>query len=395
MLVRAPSRSRRPAAAGRARGRTARRRRRHPRRRAPPRASPRGRSTRGQPDRRAAARSPAPAGRPPPRRWCAAPRGAATIAASAAASAATSSRPRKPQRRRHVVGSAAPGPAGRGTRAAPGRRRAARRPDRSASADRPPEPARRQRRPAPAPGPRPSAPRTAARSGSSTPEPPRTRDTSRVASSEWPPRSKKSSCDPDPLDAQQLGQDPRQQLLDRRRAAPRTARPPRASPRRPRQRPAVHLAVGVSGSAARTTKATAPCSSGSSRCSRPAAASRSSRPSGAAASGRRVQRRRHHVGHQPAVAGVPSRPATAASRTPGWRASAASISPSSMRKPRILTWWSSRPRNSSVAVGPPARQVAGAVEPRPRRARERIGHEALGGQVRPAEVAARQAAPPM
>ena len=43
------------------------------------------------------------------------------------------------------------------------------------------------------------------------------------------------------------------------------------------------------------------------------------------------------------------------------------------------------------AVGQPARQVAGAVEPRARLAAERVGDEALGGQVRPAEVAAGQA----
>ncbi len=40
--------------------------------------------------------------------------------------------------------------------------------------------------------------------------------------------------------------------------------------------------------------------------------------------------------------------------------------------------------------GPPARQVAGAVEARARPAAERVGHEALGGEVRAAEVAARQ-----
>ena len=40
---------------------------------------------------------------------------------------------------------------------------------------------------------------------------------------------------------------------------------------------------------------------------------------------------------------------------PGAQRSAASISPSSMRKPRILTWWSARPRNSiapSAGSGP-------------------------------------------
>ncbi len=35
---------------------------------------------------------------------------------------------------------------------------------------------------------------------------------------------------------------------------------------------------------------------------------------------------------------------TAAAATPGAAASADSISPSSIRKPRIFTWWSARPR---------------------------------------------------
>ena len=62
-----------------------------------------------------------------------------------------------------------------------------------------------------------------------------------------------------------------------------------------------------------------------------------------------------------------------------------------MRKPRILTWWSTRPRNSSAPSGAEAGQVAGAVEPRAGLAGERVGHEALGGQLRPAEVAAGEA----
>ena len=51
-------------------------------------------------------------------------------------------------------------------------------------------------------------------------------------------------------------------------------------------------------------------------------------------------------------------------------------------------------------VGAPARQVAGAVEPFARLAAERVGHEALGGQLRPPEIAPgevrsrRSAAPP-
>ena len=43
-----------------------------------------------------------------------------------------------------------------------------------------------------------------------------------------------------------------------------------------------------------------------------------------------------------------------------------------------------------LAVRPVAREVAGAVEALARRA-ERVGHEALGGQLRPVEVAAGEA----
>ena len=53
----------------------------------------------------------------------------------------------------------------------------------------------------------------------------------------------------------------------------------------------------------------------------------------------------------------------------GAAASAASISPSSMRKPRILTCWSMRPRYSSSPPCEPAGQVAGAVHARRRRVR--------------------------
>lgn len=45
--------------------------------------------------------------------------------------------------------------------------------------------------------------------------------------------------------------------------------------------------------------------------------------------------------------GTSSRTNTSASRTEGWASNAASISPNSIRKPRIFTWKSVRPRNSS------------------------------------------------
>ena len=192
-----------------------------------------------------------------------------------------------------------------------------------------------------------------ARSGSSTPKLRRAPGRPASASSEWPPRSKKSSCDPSPLDA--AGPPPRS-----RRAAPRrrARRRDRLGPlARPAQAPArarrSSLPLGVSGRAGRTTKRAGTMGSGS-------ALRRTAQLGGRG----RAAPSRHHVGDQPLP---PSRSATRqhrASRTPGCRASAASISPSSMRKPRTLTWWSSAAEELQLAVRPAARQVAGAVEPR-------------------------------
>ena len=55
-------------------------------------------------------------------------------------------------------------------------------------------------------------------------------------------------------------------------------------------------------------------------------------------------------------------------------------------------------RGRGTRASPSGRQraeVAGAVQPRARLAGERVGHEALGGQLGPVEVAAGDAAPPM
>ena len=63
-----------------------------------------------------------------------------------------------------------------------------------------------------------------------------------------------------------------------------------------------------------------------------------------------------------------------------------------MRNPRILTWSSARPQNTSWPVGGPAGQVPGPVHPLPARS-ERAGGEPLGGQPGPAQVAAGQPGP--
>ena len=86
-------------------------------------------------------------------------------------------------------------------------------------------------------------PSKSARSGSSTPNTSRTRDTTRVASSECPPSSKNSSSTPTPLDAQHLRPDPRQHLLHG--GARRHVRLVLRREVRRRQRLAVQLAVGV------------------------------------------------------------------------------------------------------------------------------------------------------
>ena len=240
---------------------------------------------------------------------------------------------------------------------------------------------RRRARPAADASARPATvgPSNRARSGSSTPNASRSRETSWVASSEWPPSSKKLSCDADPLHAQHLRpQIPASSSSVAACAAPRSA--VASAPRRlgRRQRPAVDLAVGRQRQRVeQLTKADGhhvrPAGARAGR--RAAPRQRRSRSGGA----------RRHVGDQARV--PPARRAhatTTARRTAGCARSAASISPSSMRKPRIFTWWSMRPRNSSVPSARSAGEVAGAVEPAARLGRERVGDEALGGQLRAA-----------
>ena len=124
------------------------------------------------------------------------------------------------------------------------------------------------------------------------------------------------------------------------------------------------------------------------------------RSASAAARRARTKRRRHHVLRQalaqvraqrlrgrPASPPAPRRrPAALARRVLARQhhrlahrrvlaRARASISPSSIRKPRTFTWWSMRPRNSSVAVAPasaPGRRCGTAARPaRPRTDRGR------------------------
>ena len=64
--------------------------------------------------------------------------------------------------------------------------------------------------------------------------------------------------------------------------------------------------------------------------------------------------------------GASSRTITTACATPGCAASTASTSPGSTRNPRILTWSSARPANTSSPSARPPGQVPGPVHPLPR-----------------------------
>ena len=151
------------------------------------------------------------------RRWCAAPRGGARARARQRRRSARRRAAREAQRRRACCRPRCPARAGRGTRAAPGRTRAAaaRRGGAGTGASGGGGGVRRRAAP---PRPRPrapprSAPRTAARSGSSTPKRlAQARDhlggEQRVAA-----EVEEVSCEPDPLAAEHLRPDPGEHLL--------------------------------------------------------------------------------------------------------------------------------------------------------------------------------------
>ena len=101
-----------------------------------------------------------------------------------------------------------------------------------------------------------------------------------------------------------------------------------------------------------------------------------------------VAGRGHDVGDESLFAGRVLRARTTAASDGGAEREALSISPSSMRKPRSLTWWSMRPRNSSVPSGVQRARSPVRYMRAPGRGRERIGDEALGGELGAAEVAA-------
>ena len=318
-----------------------------------------------------------------------------TTPAKAAASAGTSSRPSQPQGHGQVVDRGGRDRAGRGTRGAAGRTRAAasRRagtaelgaaprglPVRAARVTDPLRERRQRRRLEE------GAQRQLDAEGAARPaRPPGS------PRSEWPPSSKKLS--PRPTVARSRPRTSAQMPASISSAGVRGAarRPyplpvPPLRPLRPvrgAQGPAVHLAAGSLGAGSPVrrrapgpcTRAAAPPGSGAARA---APARRHPRPAGTiqATSRRRRPPRADHRGRR---------------RTAGWALRAASISPGSMRKPRILTCAIGAAEELQAAVRQPAHEVAGAIEARSRHVREGVGDEALRGQVGPAEIAAGEA----
>ena len=173
-----------------------------------------------------------------------------------------------------------------------------------------------------------------ARTASSTPSTTRTRDTSRVASSECPPRSKKLSSTPTrstPRTCPNTSHRARSRAVAGARPPPAAAYSGAGSARRS------SFPLGDSGSASSITTAAGTIYPGSTR---PAAARNPAGSSTAPAAGTTYPASRRSPGRS-------SRTATAACTTPGSPASTASTSPSSIRNPRIFTWSSVRPRYSS------------------------------------------------
>ena len=304
--------------------------------------------------------------------------------ASAAPSAATSSVPAQPHRHRHVVGRARalqlgqePQPLLRERQRHPLRPRPA-----AASAA-----PRRAGLPPAAPPARPgSAPRTAPAPAPRRPSTARTRLTSRIASSECPPRSKKSSSAPTRSSPSTSANAAHSiSSPDRRRAPARRAGRGvvRGGQRRPVQLPVRRSAAAPSSTATadghhvlrQPPRRELP---------QPPPASPPSPPRRVG----RAPRRPPAAGPRARPRGRPPRPAA----TPGCAASTASTSPGSTRNPRIFTCSSARPANSSCPSGGPPRQVPGPVHPLPAPPNGHATNRSAG-QPRPPQVPPRQPRP--
>ncbi len=170
----------------------------------------------------------------------------------------------------------------------------------------------------------------------------RRRDSTRVASRECPPRSKKSSWMPIRGRSSRSAQTPA--ISSSVGVRGETSAPPTGASGSGRARRS-SLPLGVTGSSGSSTQEAGIIGSGSSSWS----ASRS-------AAGVRPGRSSRRATQATSRRAAPSpRASTTAARTPGKAPSTASISPGSTRMPRTLTWWSRRPRCSRA---PSARKRA-------------------------------------
>ena len=162
---------------------------------------------------------------------------------------------------------------------------------------------------------------------------------------ESPPSSKKLSSTPTRSHPQHRRPDPRQ-LAARRACAARRPSFPAPAERAPgrAERARSTLPFGVSGSAVEQHEGRRDHVVGQLLLREDARSALGAAPRLRA----RRRRRRRPAACRP---GASSRATTTASRTAGCGRSTASISPSSMRKPRIFTWWSMRPRNSMLPSG--------------------------------------------
>ena len=162
-----------------------------------------------------------------------------------------------------------------------------------------------------------------------------------------PAQVKETVLGPDPLQAQHLGERPAQDLLRAPWPAPG---PPTRRRSRGRAAPPGPPSRSASAAASSTTTAAGTMYSGSRPAANPrtAAASSRRRPSPSRRRCRPIARG-DHVADQPLVTGgVLADASPRPGPPPGSAASTASTSPGSTRNPRIFTWSSARPANSST-----------------------------------------------
>ena len=224
-----------------------------------------------------------------------------------------------------------------------------------------------------------------ARTPTSTPSTARTRRTSRTASSECPPRSKKSSSGPTRSTPSTSANTPHRissaTVAGPAPPPPRRSPGPAAPPGPPSRSPSA---------AARPAPPPPPAP-----CTPAAAPPHAPAPPAASLPGRVLatsRRRRGPRSHQPPIPGHVLPDDHRRLRHPRMAASTASTSPGSTRNPRIFTWSSARPANTSCPPARPPHQVPGPVHPLPAAPNGHATNRSAG-QPRPPQIPPRQPRP--